>query len=115
MEVDGACAFFTALGGDKDNAVCSTGTVDGGGAGVLHHLDGLDVVGVDVGHGALCTVNDYQRGAGTVDAGTAAEDDCGFGSRVTGGLTYGKTCHGACKRSRRLVVYTGSDGLILDR
>ena len=41
-------AFLTALGGDEDNAVGTTRTVDGGGGCILQHGDVLDVVGRNV-------------------------------------------------------------------
>ena len=40
---------FPFLGGDEDDTVGTTRTVDGGGTHVLQHFDALDVVGVDGG------------------------------------------------------------------
>ncbi len=114
MEIDGTCTFGSPFGSDQDNTVCGTGAIDGGRTGVLHHFDGLDVVGVEVRHGALGAVHDDQRRAGAVDAGTASENDGRFGGRVTGCLGDGKTGNSAGKGCRCLVVHTGSDGLALD-
>ena len=39
------------LGGDKDNTVSGSGSVDGGRGGVLKDRYALDVIGVETAHG----------------------------------------------------------------
>ena len=45
-------ALLSALGGDEHHTVGGTRAVDGGGGGILEHLDAGDVAGVDGGHHA---------------------------------------------------------------
>ena len=61
------------LGGHEDNAVGSTASVDSRGSCILEHLDGLDIVGVEVVDASLHAVHQEQRVVATVD-GRAASD-----------------------------------------
>ena len=51
--VDAGLAYLTLLGGDKNDAVGGTGTIDGTRGGILQHFDALDVVGVHTLHTIL--------------------------------------------------------------
>ena len=113
--VDGAVAFLAALGGHEDHAVRRTGTVDGGCTGVLEDFDGLDVVRVDVAEaGTLGTVDDDERGTGTVEVGTAAENHRRGGARVTGGLPDGEAGDGTGESLGRVRMHTGGEDVLLD-
>ena len=56
-------ALLAALGGDEDDTVGSTCTVDGARGSVLQHLDALDVARVQIVDAALDghTINDVER------------------------------------------------------
>ena len=58
------------LGGDQDDAVGCAGAVDGCGGTVLQDFEGLDVGGIDVGHGVVVGIASAQTARGyrhTVD------------------------------------------------
>ena len=90
----GGMALGTLLRGDDDNAVGSTGTVDGGRGGVLEDGEGLDVFRVDGGQriahagdaviGNGQAVNDVERVVGRVQGCTATDTDRCAGARHTG-------------------------------
>ena len=78
--------LVTALGGDEHHTVTGLGAVDGGGSGILQHLDGLDGFGiqvVDVLH--LQTVHQDERVRGRVGGGITADTEAGAGARSGGG------------------------------
>ena len=56
-------ALFAALGGDEDNTVGSTCTIDGARGSILQYLNALDVAGVQIVDTALDghTINDVER------------------------------------------------------
>ena len=60
VEGDLGLPFLTALGGDQHDAVGGLGTVDGGGGGILQHVDALDVGGIDVGDVTLDAVDQIE-------------------------------------------------------
>ena len=70
-------AVLAGLGGDDDDAVGGAATVDGSGSSVLEHLDGLDVVTVELVHTGLGghTVNDVQ-GIIVVEGADTTDTDC---------------------------------------
>ena len=81
-------AALTALGGDEDDAVGSTVTVDSGSGSILQDGHRLDIVGVDVGDGALVrgAVHDDKRGGARAHgADTADADGRAAAGRVTAG------------------------------
>ena len=63
IEVNAYLTLSTFLGGDDDNTIGSTATIDTCGCRILEHLDGLDVVRVQLVHTRLGrhTVDDIQR------------------------------------------------------
>ena len=79
-------ALITALGGYQDDAVCGTGAINGGGRGILEHLDGLDVVRVQlVDIRGRDAVNHPQGAyAGIVHGGSTTDDDGGAFTRLSG-------------------------------
>ena len=68
-------AHRTFLGGDQNHAVRRPRAVDAGRRSVFQHLDRLDVVGVDVVHGARDPVDDDDRRIALVDRRTAADEE----------------------------------------
>ena len=111
---DGTVTFLTPLGGNEDNAVGGTGTVDGGGTGILENFHGFDVGGIQVRHAALGAVHNHQGTSAAAHGGTAAEDDGGTGTGVTGSLLDTQTGHGTGQGLGRIGVHTGGKGLFLD-
>ena len=111
VEVHDRGAAGTALGGDDDNTVSGTGTVDGGGGGVLQDVDALDIGRVDGVDGAVGkhTVDDQQR---LVDAlgrsrhGTAGRD----GVLTADGHGLGVVAGGAGGRSIAQTGHLGGQG-----
>ena len=79
---DGAFALFAALGGDKDYAVGSLRTVDGGGGSVFEDVDALDVGGIKGGDVATDTVNKVER-LSVADGTQTADVNTHAGSRLT--------------------------------
>ncbi len=87
----------TLLGGNHDNTVGSTGTVDGGGRCILEDGEALDVFRINGGQriahtgntviGDRQAVDDVQRVVGSVDGGAATDTDgcSGAGHTGTGG------------------------------
>ncbi len=90
-----------ALRGDDDDAVCSTGAVDGGCGGVLEYLDGLDVVRREVADGGTHrdTVDDVERRGAAERAETTDLD-----GRVGTWLTVGRNLD-----TSRLALEHGGD------
>ena len=93
-EIDRDLAGLALLGGDDDDAVRGTRTVDGGRRSILQHLDGLDVIHVESDVvGGRDSVDHIQRRVVREGAGTTDE----YGretAQVTGGThahTGGKT------------------------
>ena len=86
VEVHFYLAFLAGLGGDDDDAVGGAAAVDGSGSSVLEHLDGLDVVTVELVHTGLGghTVNDVQRVFVVEGADTADADRSGAGRGTVG-------------------------------
>ena len=90
----GGMALGALLRRDDDNAVGSTGTVDGGCRCVLEDGEGLDVFRVDGGQrvahagdaviGNGQTVDDVERVVGGVEGRAATDTDCSAGARHTG-------------------------------
>ena len=110
-------ALGALLGGYQHNAVGGAGTVNSTGGGVLEHLDGFDIAGIQVvdtagdGH----AVHNVNR-VGGVDGTHTTDADAGAGARLTGsgsnGNTGGKALEGVIhtRRSRytqRLGVHFG--------
>ena len=67
-------ALHSALGGDKHHAVCGTGTVDGGGSGVLQYGDLVDLGGVHCVDAAFHSVNEHERRCAGTAEGTYTPD-----------------------------------------
>ena len=94
--VEGELAVLTTIGGDEDDTVAASCTVDGGCGGVLEDVDGLDILRVDhVEADGLRddTVDDDERAAGRETIRTTDLDGTG-GTRTSvvadhdaGGLT----------------------------
>ena len=108
--VDGSLAQLTLLGGHENDAIGSTGTVDGSRGSVLQHLDALDVGGIYALHAVLVgrhAVDDIQ-GFGTVDGSDTADADHRFGTRLTRGRrhlhTGGHALQGVLGAQTRLTV-----------
>ena len=61
--VDVYSALLAALGGDEDDTIGSTCTVDGARGSILQYLNALDVAGVQIVDAALDghTINDVER------------------------------------------------------
>ncbi len=103
-------AHFAAafLGGDEDDAVGPTGTVDGGRCSILEYGHGFDVLGRDVADvAARHSVYDHQRLVAGLQGGCTAHLQRGVGVGVggcrghdvqTGHLT-GKHFHGVVHSS----------------
>ena len=70
--VDLSLALLALLGGDDDNAVGGTCTVDGTRGGILEDFDTLDIIGVDNVKTAFerNTVDDVERVGSVVGTGT---------------------------------------------
>ena len=83
------------LGGDEDNAVCTLGTVDGGGRCILEDFHAHDIGGVDGGergNGRNFTVAQAAQAEVGGAVAAALDDDAvddvqRFGVCVDGGLT----------------------------
>ena len=133
---DADLAFLGALGGDEDDAVGAACAVDGGGGGVLEDVDGLNLVGRDVGEGAGGAVDEDERvialgdGAATantdvhlcaraavlrddVDAGELALDGLrDVGDRSGGELLGVDGSDGSCEVAALDGLVTDDDGLV---
>ena len=53
IEIDFHLTFFATLGGDDDDTIGSAATIDRGRCGIFKHLNGLDVVAVQLVHASL--------------------------------------------------------------
>ena len=103
---------FPFLGGDEDDSVGSTRTVDGGGTHVFQHFDALDVVGVDGGKRIEAALDgsqscpagrsvlvvdetiDHVKGfVAGIDRVATTDADAAIGSRLSAGCSHVKTCH----------------------
>ena len=81
----GFAAFRTFLGGNKDDTIGSTGTVDSGSGSVLEDGEALDIVRVDHGEWVRYTLNtilihsetidDDQRAVGSVKGSTTTNSN----------------------------------------
>ena len=118
-------ALGTLLRGDDDNAVGSTGTVDGGRRGILEDGEGLDVFRVDGGQrvahagdaviGNGQAVDDVQRVVGGIQGCAATDTDRSAGARHTGTRSDDDTRALAAEevgrgRDDTLVDFVGLDG-----
>ena len=90
VEVEAGLAFFTTLGGDEDDAVCTFHTEDGRRGCVLQDGDALDFVDVDVVHVTLDTI-DEDQGAAAVPGVLTTDEEARrtLTGRDTAGLTGG--------------------------
>ena len=85
-------ALGALLGGYQHHAVGGAGTVNSTGRGILKHLDGLDIAGIQVvdttgdGH----AVHNVNR-VGGVDGTHTTDADAGAGARLTGSGSNGNT------------------------
>ena len=63
IEVDPYLAFLASLGGDDDDTICRTRTINRCRGGILQDLDALDVITVQLVHACLGrhTVDDVER------------------------------------------------------
>lgn len=85
LERDLGTAHAAPLGRDEHHAGIGPGTVERRCCGILQDLDRLDVVGVDVVHVlTLHTVDHVEGRTGAVQRRTAADDDRGGGTRLSG-------------------------------
>ena len=63
IKIDLDTTLLAFLGGNDNDTICGTRTIDAGGRSVLEHLNGLDVVAVEFVHAALGgdTIDDIER------------------------------------------------------
>ena len=79
----GRSAFLGSLGGDQDDTIGTTGTIDGGRGSILQYIDALDVVGRDVVNTRhLYAIHHIQRLIALGD-GSASTDTDGHGGTGT--------------------------------
>ena len=71
----GLLLTMTCLGGDDDDTVGTTGTVDGGCRGILQHIDRSDVFGSNGRKRTFNAIDENERGDVTMDGGDTAEHD----------------------------------------
>ena len=129
-EVHHRTPHLAFLGGDDDDAVGGTRSVDGGCGSVFQHGDVVDVGGVEPCNAGLVDVIDvveivdggnlvafhgdaveHPKGLlHTVDGGCASNADLGWRTWRTCGGHGGKTCHLTCQCL--VDVLDGTDGLI---
>ena len=116
LEGDLGLAFGTALGGDQDDTVTGTGTIQGGGSRILEDGHGSDIVGIQLRQRVLIggvgllrdTVDDDQRcGGSTVRGADTTEAD----SHIITGLSV----NGSHLQTRGGTFQcTGNRGRVLD-
>ena len=72
-------ALRAAFGGDQDHAGAGLGTIDGASRGILQDGDAFDIIGVDLGEGALDAIHEDERRS-AVQGKLAADIDTVIGS-----------------------------------
>ena len=87
---------LSTLGGDEDNSVGGTRTVDSGRGSVFQYGDAFDVVGVHVVHAPFDAVYEYKRGVCIESAVTTHAD----GGTVRTGLSRTLRHVHTCRKSR---------------
>ena len=91
VEGDVCLSLDTTLGGDEHHTVGTTHTEHGGGRGILQHGDALNLVGVDIPHLTLHTIDLDKRGGVGPCALTTNENLSGIATRLTRVLHGGHT------------------------
>ena len=102
-------AGLTALGSNKDYTIGTSSTINSGSRSILHHIDGLDIVDIDISQTIfhLETIHDVERLGALCDRRTATHCNVDIGTwRTTLGNdvhTGSLTCQSLSGRSGRYI------------
>lgn len=119
IDIHGGLSLCTFFGGNEDDAVAGTRTIDSLCGSVFEHLDRLDVLGieiVDVVHG--CSVHDVERCVAAREGFLTTDDDVGLPARAcavlgndyAGSLPAQHLGNTACGYGVDIICLDGSDG-----
>lgn len=119
IDVHGGLALCPLFGGNEDDTVASTRTIDSLCGSVFEHLDRLDVLGVeivDIIH--RCSVHDIERSVAAREGFLTTDDDVGLPARACAVLGNDHACSlpaqhlsdTACGDGVDIICLDGSDG-----